>query len=81
MTLQALPHLMDSLESERRDYFDACRRKRNVVDYDASGEVSEAEAREIYEEAVRFRDDVVGRLQLDHPEMAPADEDFHESGV
>lgn len=74
-TFQVLPHLMDSLESERRDYFDACRRKRNAVDYDASGEVSEAEAREIYEEAMRFRVDVLSWLKLHHPEMAPPDRD------
>jgi len=34
LTLQALLQIMPSLDPSRVDYYDACRRKRNKVDYD-----------------------------------------------
>jgi uncharacterized protein (UPF0332 family) len=73
VTFQALPRLMESMQSARSDYFDACRRKRNMVDYDASGEVSEAETHEIYQEAVQFRHDVLVWLGNHHPDWVPDD--------
>ncbi len=73
ITFQALSQLMESLPSARSDYFDACRRKRNIVDYDASGEISEAEAREIYHEAVQFAHDVLVWLEEHHPDLLPGD--------
>jgi hypothetical protein len=73
ITFQALSNLMESLPSARSDYFDACRRKRNIVDYDASGGISEAEALEIYQEAVQFGHDVLVWLKNHHPDLLPDD--------
>jgi hypothetical protein len=36
-------------------YFDTCRRKRNMVDYDSAHVVTETEATELLNEADRFR--------------------------
>ena len=36
------------------DYFDSCRSKRNITDYDYAGAISDSEAKELIEEAERF---------------------------
>lgn len=36
------------------DYFDSCRSKRNITDYDYAGTISDLEARELIEEAEKF---------------------------
>ncbi len=36
------------------DYFDTCRRKRNVIDYDNSSVATETEAEELLQKAIRF---------------------------
>lgn len=36
------------------DYFDACRAKRNVTDYDYAGTISRTEAQELIKEAENF---------------------------
>jgi len=40
--------------SERANYYDDCRRKRNTLEYDSAGDVSDTEARELVDEATRF---------------------------
>jgi hypothetical protein len=37
------------------DYFETCRRKRNLIDYDASEVATEAEARELLVKAREFQ--------------------------
>lgn len=39
---------------ERIDYFDRCRIKRNMTDYDRAGVISEKEANDLLEEARQF---------------------------
>ncbi|MFO7929703.1 MAG: hypothetical protein R6U35_08550 [Candidatus Humimicrobiaceae bacterium] len=36
------------------DYFDSCRAKRNITDYDYAGAISDTEAMELIEEAEGF---------------------------
>lgn len=43
---------------ELADYFNACRAKRNVTDYDRAGEISNKEADELLQEAVKFYDEI-----------------------
>jgi uncharacterized protein (UPF0332 family) len=38
------------------DYFDTCRRKRNLIDYDASEVVTDTEAEELLEKAEEFQE-------------------------
>lgn len=52
-------------------YFDACRRKRNQVDYDVAGIVSEAEADELLRKATNFYADVERWIAAHHPALMP----------
>ena len=38
------------------EYFDACRVKRNVIDYDRAGGISEGEADKLLNEVRRFKE-------------------------
>ncbi len=69
LTLQALPQIMPSIDAGRADYFDACRRKRNKVDYDSAEIISETEAGEALEEAQQFRKVVTDWLKTRHPDL------------
>jgi hypothetical protein len=56
--------------SDLADYFDVCRRKRNVADYVGVGSVSTAEAEELLREASDFV--VIARdwIRQHHPELS-----------
>lgn len=62
-TLHALPEIMGSKAQKRTDYLDACRTKRNVVDYDRTGEISKLEVFEILNEVQKFRSDLLEWLR------------------
>jgi hypothetical protein len=53
------------------DYFDACRRKRNLADYMGVGYVSETEADELVRETRAFAQNVREWLSAAHPYLAP----------
>jgi len=71
LTIQALADLMPRLEPGVLEYLDACRRKRNKVDYDSADVVSEKEVDEIVREAGGFRLVVRKWLKGKHPRLAP----------
>lgn len=71
LTLEILPQIMPSLDRGRADYFDACRRKRNKVDYDTAEVISEIEPAEVLNEAQEFKEAVVDWLKARHPELHP----------
>jgi uncharacterized protein (UPF0332 family) len=52
---EALEQAMGHKISDWIDYFDAARRKRNIVDYDLSAVASEEEAQELIQKAKEFR--------------------------
>lgn len=66
ITFQTLPELMSAGLQARADYFDACRRKRNIVDYDAAGEISDAETDELLAEVLEFKREVQAWLADRH---------------
>ena len=70
ITFQMLPLVMGNDQQDRADYFNACRTKRNDADYDASGEISDAEVEELIAEAMQFRTVVLGWLESNHGELA-----------
>ncbi len=70
ITFQMLPLVMGDDQQDRADYFNACRTKRNDADYDASGEISDAEVEELIAEAKQFRTVVLGWLESNHGELA-----------
>jgi uncharacterized protein (UPF0332 family) len=67
---EAMRHILDSSQHSRIDYFDACRRKRNTLDYDVAGVISDTEADELVEQAVEFLKDVEEWIAKNHPDLA-----------
>jgi len=53
------------------DYFDLCRRKRNDIDYDAAGIVSETDADELLVKAKEFQVIVEDQIKNDCLQFAP----------
>lgn len=70
-TFQALRDILGADYHDLIDYFDACRSKRNVTDYDQAGQISEKEADELLEEAKEFRSFGRKWIREKHPAVAP----------
>jgi len=68
-TIQALPLILGQQRQDDADYLDACRVKRNVVEYDRSGVVSAGEVAELEDFAAELRAEVSGWLRNTHPEL------------
>lgn len=71
MTFNVLPELLGPDVQGLADFFDQCRGKRNLSDYDRAGEISEGEAVELLKEAKKFRGTVLGWLKTHHPKLVP----------
>lgn len=69
--IQALPLVMGSQFSSKRDYFDNCRRKRNISEYDAVGTISAKEAVDLLQIVREFKIEVESWLKQKHPEIYP----------
>lgn len=65
-TFHVLPDIAGDAFRGQADYFDSCRRKRNLLDYDRAGEISASEAEEIIAEARVFREEILGWLKGHH---------------
>jgi hypothetical protein len=70
-TIAALPLILSKTWQDGADYLDACRSKRNGLEYDAAGRVSAVEAKELREFAVELRAAVVEWLGRAHPQLSP----------
>ncbi|HEY4744521.1 MAG TPA: hypothetical protein VIH45_07670 [Desulfuromonadaceae bacterium] len=70
-TIQALPLILGSNRYEDANYLDACRVKRNTVEYDRVGATSEGEVAELIGFVVEFRAVVLEWLRANHPEFCP----------
>jgi hypothetical protein len=68
-TLQALPLVLGPRRKDDADYLDACRVKRNTVEYDMAGAASAADADELLGFASKLREDVLGWLRARHPKL------------
>lgn len=69
-TFHVLPELLaDPSAQALSDYFDQCRSKRNLSDYDRTGEITEDEAVELLKEARAFRQQVTAWLKGHHPAL------------
>lgn len=62
-TLAALPEILGQARTADAKYLDACRKKRNAVEYDLAGLTSEKEAAELLDFANQLRIDGVGVAQ------------------
>ena len=68
--LQTLKETMGQEFRSRADYFDMCRTKRNITDYDRAGEISEHEANELLQEVKNFKQEVRDWLRQHYPKLA-----------
>jgi len=69
-TIQALPFILGSERKNDSNYLDACRAKRNVVEYDYVGGVTENDADELIEFVKELRNEVETWLEEEHPALA-----------
>ena len=70
-SFEALELAMGSSAFSLAAYFDACRRKRNQIDYDQAHAVTETEAREICEKAKEFQQLVEQWIATQFPALKP----------
>ena len=68
-TIQAMPLILGSDRKEDAQYLDTCRSKRNIVEYDQVGAVTDADADELIDFAEEFKIDVIIWFQKNHPEL------------
>ena len=66
---QAVKGIVDSSYHKLIDYFDSCRAKRNMTDYDYAGGVSDSEARELIKEAEGFLEITLDWLKTNYPNL------------
>jgi len=69
ISLDAVRLVLGKAADPYSDYFDRCRRKRNVIDYDDAFVATETEAREIVIKAKEFSELVEGWLVRNHPSL------------
>jgi uncharacterized protein (UPF0332 family) len=69
-TVLALPLVLGSEMTETADYLDACRSRRNTVDYDGIGVATEADVSELIAEAEMLGDVVRRWLAENHPQFS-----------
>jgi len=60
---QAMKIIMGNNYYTLADYFDSCRSKRNITDYDYTGAISDSEVKELIEEAERFLEITINWLK------------------
>ena len=68
-TIQALPLILGSERKADASYLDACRAKRNIVEYDYVGAVTTNDADELIDFVTTFKQDVEVWLEKKHPEF------------
>ena len=68
-TIQAMPLILGPDRKEDAQYLDTCRSKRNIVEYDQIGAVTDVDADELIDFAEEFKIDVIDWFQKNHPEL------------
>ena len=67
-TFQTLKFILDKKYFKLVDYFDDCRTKRNMLDYDHTGRISDKEAKELIIEAESFKKIILQWTKKHYPE-------------
>jgi hypothetical protein len=70
LTFDAARLALGASSARSLDFFEACRRKRNVIDYDQASVVTQTEAAEVLVEAKAFLDLVEQWITARHPKLA-----------
>ena len=68
-TIQALGFILGAETKADVQYLEVCRKKRNVIEYDAAGTVADREAAELVAFAADLRDRVLAWLREHHAEL------------
>ena len=68
-TIQALGLILGPEQSADVEYLEVCRKKRNIIEYDAAGTVTERDATELAEFAVGLRSRVLDWIKEHHGEL------------
>ena len=68
-TIQALPLILGPERKNDADYLDACRTKRNIVEYDYVGGATRDNALELIEFVKELKSDVESWLEKEHPDL------------
>ena len=68
-TIQALPLILGKDRKKDAEYIDACRSKRNIVEFDYVGAATEQDADELIEFVVEMEKDVREWLKEHHPDL------------
>jgi hypothetical protein len=71
LTFEAARLALGAPAARPLDFFDACRRKRNVIDYDHASVATHSEAEEIVVEAKDFLDLVERWVAATYPKLKP----------
>jgi hypothetical protein len=70
-TIQSLPIILSEDYKKDAEYLEACRKKRNIVEYDYVGGATEADADELISFVKELREDVLNWLKTNHPSLLP----------
>jgi hypothetical protein len=70
-TLMALPVILGPDRNADAQFLETCRKKRNIVEYDLVGAVSELEAEELCHFVSQFLPEIRNWLTTKHPELLP----------
>lgn len=68
-TIMAMPLILGESKNADSNYLDACRTKRNKVEYDYVGGATAEDARELLEFVKELREEVLAWLGDNHPEL------------
>ena len=68
-TLSVLPLILGEFRKADADYLEACRVKRNTVEYDMAGVATARDAAELHDFAKQLRAEVIAWLREHHAEL------------
>lgn len=68
ITFQAAKEILGTQHHNLIDYFDSCRNKRNITDYDRSGEVSDYEVEELIKETLAYKTIIINWVKKYYPQ-------------
>ena len=71
VTFAALAAIADEELTDLVQYFQTCRTKRNIIEYDRAGEVSQEEVAKLLDAAKQLRKWVLHWTKTRHPDLAP----------
>jgi hypothetical protein len=68
-TIQAMPFILGEERNDDAEYLEACRKKRNIVEYEYVGGATDDEADELIGFVKSLRDDVLRWLKMKYPHL------------